>query len=115
MGKNLLSICCRMNNNFLSGNKERASLENHEMYEIYYLRVVLSERKDTELGIRPHGCCPLRSSKVRLPEPNYLEKDSIKMLLGTNSEHHYVLAMILTSHLSFPNVPLRVFITLLFF
>lgn len=52
MGKNLLSVCCRMSNNFLSGNKETGSLENHGMYEVY-LRVVLREHKDTGLGIRP--------------------------------------------------------------
>lgn len=41
-----------MSNNFLSGNKETGSLENHGMYEVY-LRVVLREHKDTGLGIRP--------------------------------------------------------------
>lgn len=102
MGKNLLSICCRMNNNFLGGNKERERLENHGLYEIYYLRAVLSEHKDPARGIRPgtpHGCCVPGSSKLGLPKPNYLEKGSIKKLLGTNSERHYESVMIFTFHL----------------
>lgn len=87
----------------------RRSLENHRMYEIYYLRAVLSECRDAGLGVRPgtpHGCSVPGSSKLGLPEPNYVEKGSVNKLLGTKSDSYHVSVMIFTFHSSFPSVPL---------
>ena len=50
--KTLLSICCSMNNNCVSGNKERVSLKILWTVSITCLRMPLSRLKDTVLGVR---------------------------------------------------------------
>lgn len=89
-----------MNNNFPSGNKERVSLRNSEVWEMRYLRVVLGEYKFTVPGIGAgifHRCCPQGTSKVGPPEPYCPETGSPKKkLLGTDSKCHYMLIVIFT-------------------
>lgn len=78
-----------MNNNFLSGNKERASLRNSEISEIQYLRIALHECRVQRWASEPTPgrCRPHGSLKVGLPELSHPEKALLRKLLDTDCEY----------------------------